>query len=76
MRNVRVAAAAALARVGGPHNAARLLEIVHHDCAEVAEVAAATLATIAPAIVSRAAAEEDAHPRVRHAASMLEAGLA
>ena len=44
-------------------NAARLLEIVHHDCAEVAEVAAATLAAIAPAIVSRAAAEEDAHPR-------------
>ena len=76
VRNVRAAAASALARVGGPHNAARLLEIVHHDCAEVAEVAAATLATIAPGIVSRAAAEEDAHPRLRHAASMLQAGLA
>ena len=76
VRNVRAAAAAALARVGGPHNAARLLEIVHHDCAEVAEIAAATLATIAPGIVSRAAAQEDAHPRLRHAASMLQAGLA
>jgi HEAT repeat protein len=76
VRNVRAAAAAALARVGGPGNAARLLEIVHHDCAEVAEIAAATLATIAPGIVSRAAAEEDAHPRLRHAASMLQAGLA
>jgi HEAT repeat protein len=75
VRNVRAAAAAALARVGGPGNAARLLEIVHHDCAEVAEIAATTLATIAPGIVSRVAAEEDAHPRLRHAASMLQAGL-
>ncbi len=75
-RGVRAAAAAALATVGGPSNAARLLEIVHHDCAEVAEIAAATLAAIAPGLVSRVGAEEDAHPKLRHAASMLQAGLA
>jgi len=74
-RSVRAAAAAALATVGGPANASRLLEIVHDDCAEVAEIAAATLSTIAPAIVSRAGAEENAHPRLQHAASMLQAGL-
>ncbi len=75
VRNVRAAAAAALATVGGPHNAARLLEIVHDDCAEVAEVAAATLASIAPSLVARMGTHEDAHPRLRHAASMLQAGL-
>jgi hypothetical protein len=48
---------------------------VHHDCAEVAEIAAATLATIAPSLVSRVGAEDDAHPKLRHAASMLQAGL-
>ena len=75
VRNVRAAAAAALATVGGPHNAARLLEIVHDDCAEVAEIAAATLASIAPSLVARMGTHEDAHPRLRHAASMLQAGL-
>ena len=75
-RGVRAAAASALATVGGPNNAARLLEIVHDDCAEVAEIAAATLAAIAPGLVSRVGAEEDAHPKLRHAASMLQAGLA
>jgi HEAT repeat protein len=75
-RSVRAAAAAALATVGGPGTASRLLDIVHDDCAEVAEIAAATLATIAPGIVSRAGADEEAHPRLRHAASMLRAGLA
>jgi HEAT repeat protein len=76
VRNVRAAAAAALATVGGPSNASRLFEIVHDDCAEVAEIAAATLAAIAPGLVSRAGADEDAHPRLQHAASMLQAGLA
>jgi len=75
VRNVRAAAAAALATVGSPTNASRLLEIVHDDCAEVAEVAAATLAAIAPGLVARMGADEDAHPRLRHAASMLQAGL-
>jgi HEAT repeat protein len=75
-RSVRAAAAAALATVGGPGNASRLLEIVYDDCAEVAEIAAATLTAIAPGIVSCAAADEDVHPRLRHAASMLQAGLA
>jgi HEAT repeat protein len=75
-RGVRAAAAAALATVGGPDNASRLLEIVHDDCAEVAEIAAATLAAIAPGLVSHVGADEDAHPKLRHAASMLQAGLA
>ena len=75
-RSVRAAAAAALATVGGPGNASRLLEIVHDDCAEVAEIAAATLAAIAPGVVSREVTDENAHPRLRHAASMLQAGLA
>jgi len=76
VESVRAAAAAALATVGGPSNASRLLEIVHDDCAEVAEIAAATLATIAPGLVARVGAPDDAHPRLRHAASMLQAGLA
>jgi hypothetical protein len=49
---------------------------VHGDCAEVAEIAAATLASIAPGLVTRMGAHEDAHPRLRHAASLLQAGLA
>lgn len=76
VHRVRAAAAAALATVGGPHNASRLLEIVHDDCAEVAEIAAATLAAIAPGLVTHMGSHDDAHPRLRHAASMLQAGLA
>jgi HEAT repeat protein len=76
VRNVRAAAAAALATVGSHSNASRLLEIVHDDCAEVAEIAAASLAAIAPGLVERIGSHEDAHPRLRHAASMLQAGLA
>jgi HEAT repeat protein len=75
VRNVRAAAAGALATVGGPHNAERLLEIVHYDCAEVAEVAAATLTSIAPGLVARMGTHEDADPRLRPAASMIQAGL-
>jgi HEAT repeat protein len=76
VRNVRAAAAAALATVGSQSNASRLLEMVHDDCAEVAEIAAASLAAIAPGLVAGMGADEDAHPRLRHAASMLQAGLA
>lgn len=76
VHSVRAAAAAALATVGGPHNASRLLEIVHDDCAEVAEIAAATLAAIAPGLVTHMGSHDDAHPRLRHAASMVQAGLA
>lgn len=73
--DVRKAAAAALAAVGDEHSAPPLLGLVHEDCAEVAEVAARTLAAIVPELVLRLAAHEDAHPRLRHAASQLVAGV-
>ena len=78
VRDVRAAAAAALGDGRRRRsNAARLLEIVHDDCAEVAEIAAATLAAIAPGLVSRAWAPTRTRIRsLRHAASMLQAGLA
>jgi len=74
--DVRITAAAALATVGDERSAPTLLRLVHHDCVEVAEVAARSLAAVAPSVVERLGTGPDAHPQLRHVASLLEAGVA
>ncbi len=74
--DVRISAATALATVGDERSAPTLLRLVQHDCVEVAEVAARALAAVAPALVVNLGREPDAHPQLRHAASLLEAGVA
>jgi hypothetical protein len=49
---------------------------VHHDCVEVAEVAARALAAVAPALVEHLGGDPEANPQLRHAASLLRAGVA
>ncbi len=74
--DVRISAATALATVGDERSAPTLLRLVQHDCVEVAEVAAQALAAVAPTLVVHLGGEPDAHPQLRHAASLLEAGVA
>jgi HEAT repeat protein len=74
--DVRISAAAALATVGDERSAPTLLRLVQHDCVEVAEVAARALAAVSPALVVHLGGEPDAHPQLRHAASLLQAGVA
>jgi HEAT repeat protein len=74
--DVRISAATALATVGDERSAPTLLRLVQHDCVEVAEVAARALAAVAPALVVHLGGEPDAHPQLRHAASLLQAGVA
>jgi HEAT repeat protein len=74
--DVRISAATALATVGDERSAPTLLRLVRHDSVEVAEVAARALAAVAPALVVHLGAEPDAHPQLRHAASLLQAGVA
>jgi HEAT repeat protein len=74
--DVRISAAAALATVGDERSAPTLLRLVRHDCVEVAEVAARALAAVAPALVEHLGDEPDSHPQLRHAASLIRAGVA
>jgi HEAT repeat protein len=74
--DVRISAAAALGAVGDERSAPTLLRLVQHDCVEVAEVAARALSAVAPALVVYLGAADDAHPQLRHAASLLRAGVA
>jgi HEAT repeat protein len=74
--DVRMSAAAALGTVGDERSATTLLRLVQHDCVEVAEVAARALAAVAPALVEHLGEAADANPQLRHAASLLQAGLA
>jgi HEAT repeat protein len=74
--DVRISAAAALGAVGDERSAPTLLRLVQHDCVEVAEVAARALASVAPALVEHLGSDPTAHPQLRHAASLLEAGVA
>jgi HEAT repeat protein len=73
---VRMSAAEALAMVGDERSAPTLLRLVHHDDAEVAEVAARALTAVAPGLVVELGGDVTAHPRLRHAASLIEAGVA
>jgi HEAT repeat protein len=74
--DVRISAAAALGAVGDERSAPTLLRLVQHDCVEVAEVAARALASVAPGLVENLGSDPAAHPQLRHAASLLEAGVA
>jgi HEAT repeat protein len=74
--DVRISAASALATVGDDRCAPTLLRLVHHDSVEVAEVAARALSAVAPALVEDLAMGDDASPQLRHAASVIRAGLA
>jgi HEAT repeat protein len=74
--DVRISAAEALAAVGDERSAPTLLRLVHHDDAEVAEVAARALTAVAPGLVVELGGDIDAHPQLRHAASLIEAGVA
>ena len=74
--DVRMSAAEALAAVGDERSAPTLLRLVHHDGVEVAEVAARALTTVAPGLVVELGGDMDAHPQLRHAASLIEAGVA
>ncbi|HEY2789454.1 MAG TPA: HEAT repeat domain-containing protein [Gaiellales bacterium] len=74
--DVRMSAAAALGTVGDERSAPTLLRLVQHDCVEVAEVAARALSAVAPALVEHLAEAADANPQLRHAASVVQAGLA
>ena len=65
-----------LGAVGDERSAPTLLRLVQHDCVEVAEVAARALASVAPALVEHLGSDPAAHPQLRHAASLLEAGVA
>jgi HEAT repeat protein len=73
---VRMSAADALAAVGDERSAPTLLRLVHHDSVEVAEVAARALTAVAPGLVVELGGDIDAHPQLRHAASLIEAGVA
>jgi HEAT repeat protein len=74
--DVRMSAAAALGTVGDERSAPTLLRLVQHDCVEVAEVAARALSAVAPALVEHLGEAADANPQLRHAASLLQAGIA
>jgi HEAT repeat protein len=74
--DVRMSAAEALAAVGDERSAPTLLRLVHHDSVEVAEVAARALTAVAPGLVVELGGDIDAHPQLRHAASLIEAGVA
>jgi HEAT repeat protein len=74
--DVRISAAAAIAAVGDDRSAPTLLRLVQHDVVEVAEVAARALSAVAPTLVRELGGDPEAHPQLRHAASLLEAGVA
>jgi HEAT repeat protein len=74
--DVRISAAEALAAVGDERSAPTLLRLVHHDDVEVAEVAARALTAVAPGLVVELGGDIDAHPQLRHAASLIRAGVA
>jgi HEAT repeat protein len=74
--DVRISAAEALAAVGDERSAPTLLRLVHHDDVEVAEVAARALTAVAPGLVVELGGDLGAHPQLRHAASLIEAGVA
>ncbi len=74
--DVRISAAEALAAVGDERSAPTLLRLVDHDDIEVAEVAARALTAVAPGLVVELGGDVDAHPQLRHAASLIEAGVA
>jgi len=73
--DVRISAAAAIGAVGDDRSAPTLLRLVHHDVVEVSEVAARALSAVAPALVKELGGDPEAHPQLRHAASLLEAGV-
>jgi len=73
--DVRISAAEALAAIGDERSAPTLLRLVQHDEIEVAEVAARALTAVAPGLVVDLGGDMSAHPQLRHAASLLEAGV-